>query len=65
MERESNERQSRACLWYPAFVALSPDSAGLHWMLNIGVGAGVHGWIVDGRLVPLQPANGRIADEAW
>jgi hypothetical protein len=49
----------------PAFVALSPDSAGQHWMLNIGVGAGVHGWIVDGRLAPLQPANGRIADEAW
>jgi hypothetical protein len=46
-------------------VALSPDSAGQHWMLNIGVGVGVHGWIVDGRLVPLRPANGRIADEAW
>jgi hypothetical protein len=49
----------------PDFVALSPDRAGQHWMLNIGVGVGVNGWIEDGRLVTLQPANGRIAGEAW
>jgi hypothetical protein len=49
----------------PDFVALSPDRASQHWMLNLGVGVGVHGWIADGRLVPLQPVNGRIADEAW
>ena len=49
----------------PDFVALSPDSAGQHWMLNVGVGAGVNGWIDGGRLVTLQPANGRIAGEAW
>jgi hypothetical protein len=49
----------------PDFVALYADGAAQHWMLNVGVGAGFNGWIGNGRLVPLQPADGRLAGEAW
>jgi hypothetical protein len=39
-------------------------------MLNAGICSGhctggFNGWIHDGRLVPLQPTDGRMADEAW
>jgi hypothetical protein len=54
----------------PDFLALSQDASGQYFMLNIGlcVGSctdGANGWIHDGRLVPLQPADGREADQAW
>lgn len=52
------------------FVSLSPDAAGQHLLLNVGISnggpyTGVNGWIHQGRLVPLPPVNGREADEAW
>jgi hypothetical protein len=55
---------------------LSPDGTGRHWLLT-GVNAyesdgpkdlskrGYNGWISNGRLIPLQPAQGYIAGEAW
>ena len=54
----------------PDFLALSQDASGQHFMLNIGLCAGhctdgANGWIHDGRLVPLRPADGREADQAW
>ena len=54
----------------PHFLALTQDALGQHLMLDIGLCAGhctdgVNGWIHDGRLVPLQPADGREADQAW
>ena len=54
----------------PDFLALYPDASGEHWMLNAGICSGhctggFNGWIDHGRLVPLQPADGRMADEAW
>jgi len=54
----------------PGFLALSQDATGQYFLLNVGpctgdCGAGVSGWIHDGRLVRLQPANGLDADEAW
>ena len=54
----------------PDFLALSQDGSGQYFMLNIGLCAGnctdgANGWIHDGRLVPLQPADGREADQAW
>jgi hypothetical protein len=54
----------------PDFLALYPDASGEHWMLNAGICSGhctggFNGWIDHGRLVPLQPTDGRMADEAW
>jgi hypothetical protein len=54
----------------PDFLTLMPDGTGQHWMLNGGICAGscetgFNGWILDGGLVPLQPTDGRLADEAW
>jgi len=54
----------------PDFLALYPDASGEHWMLNGGICSGhctggFNGWIHNGRLVPLQPTDGRMADEAW
>ena len=54
----------------PHFLALTQDASGQHLMLDIGLCAGhctdgVNGWIHNGRLVPLQPADGREADQAW
>jgi hypothetical protein len=54
----------------PDFLALYPDASGEHWMLNGGICSGhctggFNGWIDRGRLVPLQPTDGRMADEAW
>lgn len=54
----------------PDFLALGQDASGQHFMLNIGLCAGnctdgANGWIHDGRLVPLRPADGREADQAW
>jgi hypothetical protein len=54
----------------PAPLALSNDASGQHLMLNIGLCAGhctdgFNGWIRGGRLIPLQPADGRLASEAW
>jgi hypothetical protein len=54
----------------PDFLALSQDGSGQHFTLNVGLCAGhctdgANGWISDGRLVPLQPADGREADQAW
>lgn len=58
--------------WY-----LRPDGLAAHWLLTgvdeFGGGDGPHrlanlgynGWISNGRLVPLQPTQGRIAGEAW
>jgi hypothetical protein len=55
---------------YP--VTLSTDAAGQHWMLsssfcdnNNRCRGGLNGWIDNGRLVPLQPADGSVASEAW
>lgn len=56
---------------------LSPDATGSHWLLagfdSYGNGdgppdqmnKGYNGWISNGRLIPLQPATGSIAGEAW
>lgn len=54
----------------PDFLALYPDASGQNWMLNGGICSGhcvtgFNGWIDNGRLVPLQPTDGRMADEAW
>ncbi len=54
----------------PDFLALYPDASGQNWMLNGGICSGhctggFNGWIDNGRLVPLQPSDGRMADEAW
>lgn len=58
----------------PEFLYLSRDVTGQYWMLNGGYCSpsdsnscqgGFNGWIDDGRLVPLSPTNGRLADEAW
>ncbi len=54
----------------PDFLALYPDAGGQNWMLNGGICSGhctggFNGWIHNGRLVPLQPTDGRMADEAW
>jgi hypothetical protein len=55
---------------YP--VTLSMDAAGQHWILsgsfcdtNGSCRGGLNGWIDNGRLVPLQPAGGSVASEAW
>ena len=56
---------------------LSPDGPGTHWLLDgadsYGGGdgprnlskLGYNGWISGGKLIPLQPATGFIAGEAW
>jgi hypothetical protein len=54
----------------PDFLALSQDGSGQYFMLNIGLCVGhctdgANVWIHDGRLVPLAPADGREADQAW
>jgi len=54
----------------PDPLALMPDAAGQHWLLNVGIcvgscTTGFNGWIDRGTLVPLAPANGRLAYEAW
>ena len=54
----------------PDFLALGQDASGQHFLLNIGLCVGkctdgANGWIHDGRLVPLPPADGREADETW
>jgi hypothetical protein len=54
----------------PDFLALYPDASGQNWMLNGGICSGhctggFNGWIHNGRLVALQPTDGRMADEAW
>jgi hypothetical protein len=49
----------------PDFLALAADGTGQHWMLKAGVSAGFNGWIDSGRLIPVQPADGSIASEAW
>ncbi len=54
----------------PDFLALGQDASGQYLLLNIGLCVGhctdgANGWIHDGRLVPLQPADGREADQAW
>ncbi len=54
----------------PDFLALGQDASGQHFLLNIGLCVGhctdgANGWIHDRRLVPLHPADGREADQAW
>jgi hypothetical protein len=54
----------------PDPLALMPDAAGQHWLLNGGIcvgscTTGFNGWIDRGTLVPLAPADGRLAYEAW
>ncbi len=54
----------------PYFLALSQDAPGQHLLLDIGLCAGhctggANGWIHRGGLVPLAPADGREADQAW
>ncbi len=53
----------------PDFLALIPDAAGQHWMINGGLSShgynGFNGWIARRRLVPVQPRDGRIAAETW
>lgn len=54
----------------PDFLALVADGAGTHLMLNGGVCSGMcqsgfNGWLHDGRLIPLQPSDGRETGETW
>jgi hypothetical protein len=56
----------------PDFLQLSQDGAGQHWLLNGGLACpvgrctdGFHGWLRDGRLVPLPPGAGQEVNEAW
>jgi hypothetical protein len=53
----------------PDFLALIPDGAGQHWMIDGGIAShgydGFNGWIDNGHLVPLSPRNGRAATETW
>jgi hypothetical protein len=54
----------------PDPLALMPDPAGQHWLLNGGIcvgscTTGFNGWIDRGTLVPVAPADGRLAYEAW
>jgi hypothetical protein len=54
----------------PDPLALMPDAAGQHWLLNVGICSGscttgLNGWIDRGTLVPLPPTDGRLAYEAW
>jgi hypothetical protein len=54
----------------PDFLALVTDGAGTHLMLNGGICSGTchsgfNGWIHGGRLIPLQPSDGRETGETW
>lgn len=54
----------------PDFLALTADGTGQQVMLNGGIcvghcTSGFNGWLHGGRLIPLQPADGREAGEAW
>jgi hypothetical protein len=54
----------------PDFLALVADGAGTHLMLNGGIcsgrcQSGFNGWIHGGRLIPLQPSDGRETGETW
>jgi len=56
----------------PDYFMLAADGVGQQWMLDGGLcssgggcSGGFNGWIDSGRLVPLQPSNGSVADEAW
>jgi hypothetical protein len=49
---------------------LSTDATDQHWMFSGACSDrpctnGFNGWINNGRLVPLQPTNGILGDEAW
>lgn len=51
-------------------LALSADATGRNLMLNAGIcnlrcTNGFNGWIRGGRLIPLRPADGRLASETW
>ena len=58
-------------IFAPDVLQLSQDAAGQHWMLNGAVcrdhcpGGGFNGWLRDGQLVPLSPADGQEVDQAW
>jgi hypothetical protein len=44
--------------------------AAQHWLFSLGYCnagrcGGLNGWIDHGKLVPLQPSDGTVADEAW
>jgi hypothetical protein len=53
------------------YATLSTDATGQHWLLGGGYCDGRHcaggfnGWIDHGKLVPLPPGDGSVADEAW
>jgi hypothetical protein len=55
----------------PEPLALIPDGTGRHWMFEGAISSrsgydnGFNGWIDHGRLIPLQPADGYEASEAW
>jgi hypothetical protein len=55
----------------PDCLVLTQDVAGRHWLLDGGVSGGAgyrngfDGWIHGKRLVPLPPADGDIAAQAW
>jgi hypothetical protein len=54
----------------PNFLVLIPDGSGSHWILDGAIcgnncSNGFNGWIDHGRLIPLQPTDGRLAGEAW
>lgn len=55
----------------PDCLILSQDIPGRHWMLDGGISGGAgrrngfNGWIDAGRLVPLPPADGDVAGQAW
>jgi hypothetical protein len=57
-------------LGVPDPLALIPDGAGQHWLLNVSIcsgscTAGSSGWIDRGTLVPLAPAGRMPGLEAW
>jgi hypothetical protein len=58
-------------LGVPEPLALIPDGTGRHWMFEGAISSrsgydnGFNGWIDHGRLIPLQPADGYEASEAW
>jgi hypothetical protein len=54
----------------PDPLALMPDPAGQHWLLNVSICSnacttGLNGWIDRGTLVPLAPTDRMPAYEAW
>jgi hypothetical protein len=51
---------------------LGQDFPGQHWLLDGGEGPppsrqakGFNGWIANGQLITLTPANGQLASETW